>query len=100
MLRRLWSALLLFSLAAVSRAATVRLIELRGHARMLAVDEPILKGRVFVFHRYPDGVFLSVAAEDVFGVATTTVADEKRLPTDEPIFLGPTGEGASEEPDM
>jgi hypothetical protein len=67
---------------------------------MLAVDEPILKGRVFVFHRYPDGVFLSVAAEDVFGVATTTVADEKRLPTDEPIFLGPTGEGASEEPDM
>jgi len=95
--RRLCSGFLLLFLAAASPAATVRLIELRGHARVLALDEPILKGRVFVFHRYPDGVFLSVPSQDVFGIAMTTVAEKARIPAGETIVLGPTGEGSSVE---
>jgi hypothetical protein len=91
-------ALLLFSLAAVAPAATLRLIELRGHARILAMDEPILKGRIFVFHRYPDGTFLSVPAENVLGIATTKVEEEKtKFRPGETIVLGPTGEGSPEE---
>lgn len=95
------TALFLLALPAAAPARTARLIELRGHARILALDEPVLKGRVFLFHRYPDGVFVSVPAAEVLGIATTTIAAEKtekaRFLAGETILLGPTGEGPSEQ---
>jgi hypothetical protein len=74
-------------------------LELRGHGRILAADNPVLKGRLFLFHRYPDGVFLSIPAEEVLGIATTTVkTDAEGFRPGETILLGPTGEGRAPEP--
>jgi hypothetical protein len=84
-------ALLLLSLAPSAAAKTVRLIELRGNARILSADVPVRKGRLYLFHRYPDGVYMSVPAEDVLGIATTTAPDP--LKTSDTVALGPTGEG-------
>jgi len=84
-------ALLLLSLAPPAAAKTVRLIELRGNARILSADVPMRKGRLYLFHRYPDGVYMSVPAEDVLGIATTTALDPVK--TSDTVALGPTGEG-------
>jgi hypothetical protein len=88
-------ALLLLSLAP-SPGRTVRRIELRGNSRILSTDAPMRKGRVYLFHRYPDGVYMSVAVEDVLGIAVTTVGERPRLP--DTVLLGPTGEGQPSEP--
>ena len=74
-----------------SEVRTIRQIELRGNARVFAIDVPVRKGRLFLFHRYPDGVFMSVPAEDVLGVAATTVTPAPKTP--DTVMLGETGEG-------
>jgi hypothetical protein len=84
-------AVLLLSLAPTAAARTVRLIELRGNARILSADVPVRKGRLYLFHHYPDGVYMSVPAEDVLGIATTTAPDPVK--TSDAVDLGPTGEG-------
>ncbi len=86
---------LLFSLVPPLAARTVRRIELRGNARILSIDVPVRKGRLYLFHRYPDGVYMSVPAEDVLGIASTTV-DDRATPGDT-VVLGPTGEGSPAE---
>jgi hypothetical protein len=84
--------LVLLALASESsEAKTIRQIELRGNARIFALDVPVRKGRLYLFHRYPDGVFMSVPAEDVLGVAATTVAPVPKTP--DTVMLGETGEG-------
>jgi hypothetical protein len=75
-------------------ARTVHQLELRGDARILSMDTPVRSGRVLLFHRYPDGVLLSVPAADVLGVSKTNVpTNVDGLRQTETIFLGPTGEG-------
>lgn len=88
-------ALLLLWLAPPSAAKTVRQIELRGNSRILASDLPVRRGRLYLFHRYPDGVYMSVAAEDVLGVAATTVGERPKVA--DTVLLGPTGEGRPSE---
>jgi hypothetical protein len=95
--------LLLLSLSAPSAspapgARTLRLIELKGNARILATDVPVRKGRVYLFHRYPDGVYMSVAAEDVLGIAATTAPAAQE--DNDTVALGPTGEGISNGPSV
>jgi len=85
------AALVLFALPVCGDARTVHQIELRGNARILATDTPVRRGRVYLFHHYPDGVYMSVAADDVRGVAVTTL-DDRPKPV-ETVLLGPTGEG-------
>lgn len=85
------AALILVALPVCSDARTVHQIELRGNARILATDAPLRRGRVYLFHRYPDGVYMSVAADDVRGIAVTTLDDHPK-PV-ETVLLGPTGEG-------
>ena len=81
------------------RARTVHQLELRGDARILSLDTPVRNGRVLLFHRYPDGVLLSVPATDVLGVSKTNVpTNVEGLRQTETIFLGPTGEGHAVEP--
>jgi len=75
----------------VSGAKIIRQIELRGDARMLSMDEPVRRGRLYLFHRYPDGVYMSVPATDVIGIATTRVDDRPKA--GDTVVLGPTGEG-------
>ncbi len=40
-------------------------LEVRGGSRIYALDQPLRKGRVVVFHRYPDGVYMSLSAAEV-----------------------------------
>jgi len=82
---------LLLLTAAPPAAKTIHQIELRGHVRMLSADAPVRSGRLYLFHRYPDDVYMSVPAEDVLGIAVTKV--ESRRKTGDTVFLGPTGEG-------
>lgn len=84
-------ALLLLWPASCASAKTIRQIELRGNSRILSLDAPVRRGRLYLFHRYPDGVFMSVAAEDVLGIAATTVGERPEVA--DAILLGPTGEG-------
>lgn len=72
-------------------------IELRGGAHILSADAPVHKGRLVLFHRYPDGMFLSVSAGEVTGVATTTVEEPSGPRPGDAIDVGPTGEGRAEE---
>ncbi|MGH9367072.1 MAG: hypothetical protein ACRD3M_05290 [Thermoanaerobaculia bacterium] len=88
-------ALLFLLLVPPSEARTIRQIQLRGNARILSADAPVRRGRLYLFHRYPDSVYMSVAAEDVLGIASMTV-DERATPGDT-VLLGPTGEGRTAE---
>ena len=56
-------------IASVTEAQSVYEIELRDHATYLATDRPIERGRVVVFHRYPDGALLSIQKDEVARVA-------------------------------
>ena len=85
------AALIFLALPVGAGARTVHQIELRGNARILATDAPVRRGRVYLFHRHPDGVYMSVAADDVRGIAVTTI-DDRPKPA-ETVLLGPTGEG-------
>ena len=87
--------LLVLALAAPEPVKTIRQIELRGNARILSADVPVRQGRLYLFHRYPDGVYMSVPAEDVLGIAVTKVGERPK--TSDTVLLGPTGEGQSAE---
>jgi hypothetical protein len=80
---------------------TYYVLQLRGGSRSYALDEPVRKGRVILFHRYPDGVYLSLAADEL----------ERVVPAEEPpppegrvlqpgqtVFVGPAVEGPGYEP--
>lgn len=90
--------LFLLALATPALPKTILKIELRGHALILAKDVPVLKGRLFLFHRYPDGLFMSVAAQEVVHTGEEKPDEETvHFQPGETIVLGPTGEGRSEE---
>ena len=40
-------------------------LEVHGGSRIYALDQPVRKGRVVLFHRYPDGVYMSLTASEV-----------------------------------
>jgi len=46
-------------------AATYYALQVRGDSRIYAADAPVRKGRVYLFHRYPDGIYMSLAASEV-----------------------------------
>ena len=52
-------------------------LELRDGSRVFAKDVPVRRGRVVMFHRYPDGVYVSLAAGDLQKVVTMEAAPEK-----------------------
>ena len=56
--------------AFLASASSYYALQLRGGSRVYAVDEPVRKGRLMLFHRYPDGVYTSIAASEVESVAT------------------------------
>ena len=53
--------------ASASSAASVPYyaLELKGGSRVFSADVPLRKGRVLLFHRYPDGTYMSLAASEV-----------------------------------
>jgi len=87
-------------------------IELRGKSSVLSKDQPVRRGTVVLFHRYPDGILTSVPIEDVAVVASAaavsarptvvrgtspapvTVSGAVALQPGDTILLGPTGGGS------
>ena len=52
-------------LASEGVATTYYALEVRGGSRIYALDQPVRKGRVVVFHRFPDGIYMSLTASEV-----------------------------------
>jgi hypothetical protein len=86
-------ALLLFGgllTTATGLSSTYYAIELKGGSRLYAVDEPVHKGRVFLFHRYPDGTYMSLSAVEVGKVVTLSEAPlPDRNAPGETRYIGP-----------
>lgn len=51
--------------ASHASAASYYALQVKGGSRVYALDEPVRKGRVMLFHRYPDRVYTSLAASEV-----------------------------------
>ena len=84
-------ALLGFSFASLAAAQKVYQIDLRGNVRLLSRDRPVHKGRLALFHRHSDGVFLSVPEQEIVRVTElANLASKAPLPG-EAIDVGPTG---------
>lgn len=87
--------------AAILSAGSLFVLELSGGARLFALDRPIEKGRVLVFHRHPDGVFTSIPAGEVARIAPASAADRtQKFAPGELMVLGrdvegPTAEGSA-----
>lgn len=84
-------ALLGFFFASLATAQRVYQIDLRGNARLLSWDRPVHKGRLALFHRHPDGVFLSVPEREIVQVTELANLASKALLPGEAIDVGPTG---------
>jgi len=56
--------------AFLASASSYYALQVRGGSRVYSLDEPVRKGRLMLFHRYPDGIYTSIAASEVESVAT------------------------------
>jgi hypothetical protein len=84
--------------AATSFAAPVKYyaMELRGGSRVFSVDPPVRKGRVLLFHRYPDGIYMSLSAEEVEKVMQLESAPPPpsgELAPGQTVYVGPALSG-------
>jgi hypothetical protein len=91
---RAGSGLVVVGLLSTSMAlcTTYYALEIHGGSRVWAVDRPVQKGRVYVFHRFPDGVYTSVAATEVDKVAEQTEPPPPAsgFAPGQAIYVGPT----------
>jgi len=77
--------------ASMGTSTTYYALEIRGGSRVWAVDRPVQKGRIYVFHRFPDGVYTSVAAAEVERVEPQTEPPPPAgLAPGQAIYVGPT----------
>jgi hypothetical protein len=78
-------------LSGLAAAQSVYEIDLRDRANYLSSDRPVERGRVVLFHRYPDGALLSIQKDEVARVARVPAAATNRaLMPGEAIDVGPT----------
>ena len=78
-------------------------LELHGGSRILSLDRPVLKGSRTLFHRYPDGVYMSVAASEVVRVealenAPAPPRQAERFAPGDTVYIGPLLSGPSRAP--
>ena len=99
-MKRLWALVFGGLLTASAGWATAYWsIEVRGGSRLYSLDKPVSKGRVFLFHRYPDGVYMSLAAGEVVRVDTLSEAPAPdRLAPGQTVYVGPPLSGAGAAP--
>jgi hypothetical protein len=91
MKRNFLPAVLGFSFASFATAQTVYQIDLRGNTRLVSRDRPVYQGRLALFHRHPDGVFLSVPEQEIVRVTESANLASRALLPGEAIDVGPTG---------
>jgi hypothetical protein len=95
---RVLAALFAFALAPSAGAAVRYALELRGGATLCSRSVPQVKGGLYLFHRCPDGTFVSLPAKEVVRVREEQVA-EKPAATQNATVLKRDLEGPSREPD-
>ena len=87
-------------IASSGTSMTYYVLEVRGGSRIYSMDPPVRKGRQLLFHRYPDGTYMSLAASEVQKV---TAAEEPPAPPagelspGQTLFVGPALSGPSYE---
>jgi hypothetical protein len=85
--------------ASMATSTTYYALEIRGGSRVWAIDAPVHKGRVYLFHRFPDGVFTSLAAGEVEKVAPQAEPPPSSgLAPGQAVFIGPTLPGYAAPP--
>jgi hypothetical protein len=85
-------------LAVTSLADSVKYyaIDVRGGSRILSMDLPSRKGRVVLFHRYPDGTYMSLSASEVQKVTSLEAAPPPapgELAPGQTVYVGPALSG-------
>lgn len=75
-------------------ATTYYALEVRGGSRIYSLDQPVRKGGVMLFHRYPDGVFMSFSASEVEKVVSLSEPPAREgLAPGQSMYIGPALEG-------
>lgn len=83
-----------FLAVSMAFSTTYYALEVRGGSRVYAADQPVRKGRVFLFHRYPDGVYMSLSASEVVGVVSLSEPPQPEgLAPGQSLVVGPALEG-------
>lgn len=90
-------SVLLAAATSLEGSNTYYVLELKGGSKVYSLDKPVQKGRVVVFHRYPDGVFLSLSAAEIAKVSTLEAAPvpEEKLAPGATVYVGPALHGPS-----
>jgi hypothetical protein len=92
------SVLTVIGVAAAALAGPVKYyaIEVRGGSRIFSVDPPVQKGRLMLFHRYPDGTYMSLSASEVQKVTSLEAAPPPpagELAPGQAVYVGPALSG-------
>ena len=75
-------------------ATTYYALEVRGGSRIYSLDQPVRKGRVVVFHRFPDGIFMSLTGSEVEKVVSLSEPPaQEGLAPGQSMYIGPAMEG-------
>ena len=90
--------LAVIGVAAAALAGPVKYyaIEVRGGSRIFSMDPPVKKGRLVLFHRYPDGTYMSLAASEVEKVTPLEAAPPPapgELAPGQTVYVGPALSG-------
>jgi hypothetical protein len=90
--------LAVIGVAAAALAGPVKYyaIEVRGGSRILSTDLPSRKGRVVLFHQYPDGTYMSLSASEVEKVTSLEAAPPPppgELAPGQAVYVGPALSG-------
>jgi hypothetical protein len=75
-------------------------LELQGDKIVWSQDKPMQSGGLILFHRYPDGMLLSIRRADVRRIVVTKgeTSSNRVLTPGGVVDLGPTGSGAQSAP--
>src|SRR5262245_54347745 len=90
---------LLAAASSLAASLTYYALEVRGGSKVYAIDKPVQKGRVVVFHRYPDGVYLSLPASEVQKISTLEAQPppSETLAPGSTVYVGPALHGPAYE---
>ena len=79
-------------IASFGSSMTYYVLQVRGGSRIYSMDAPVRKGRQLLFHSYPDGTYMSLAASEVEKITT---AEEPipppagQIAPGQTVFVGP-----------
>jgi hypothetical protein len=65
-------------------------IELRGGSHLYAADRPVRRGKVLLFHRYPDGGYVSLPSSEVASVGALEAPPAERAKDADSLAPGQT----------